>query len=757
MTTLFIPQLKESTSSKTTIAETATDSSKLSLSYLKTLTNIEDIQECLRILDSEENQVDLNLDELLEKRLQLESELDNLEVLRPQLGLLNSQATNLINIIKETSNVAERISAQVRQLDLEQSRVQEAINEVEIVQELKHCITGMHQSMYRKDYETAASYVNKAFSIDKKILNGKFAEMAAPSSEYPEIPTKTLTDIREALFTIFSREFDLAIQSKDEKSISRFFRLFPLIGKETEGLDKYSKFVCGIIADKSRANLAERVTGPNFYGHALNKLFENIAMIIDHHQPVVENHYGSGKMIRVIERLQEECDKQSIIIINSFSDERNLERKVVDVRTYNSSASKKSITNSQHSGKSSKNNETNPDPRELDLILSELAMISARSCLYLRFMESRAQLEIEAMKNIGVDVSLLQNKYQIVNNIVSTDIIKSSSLAKQLKSLMNDFVIMEEYFFRKAIEKAMSIDNYEEVNKTSSCVGDVFYILKECLNRAISTSDVDCLTTIVNQIIQSLENDYITLIQRRLFTSFAATESKDAKMGYMILLNNLDVSCDYMQRLTSELTSLPSIVEEDYEKIQKSFNCGLEQLFTQMIKQKLRPILQEAYKDIKYVLNEDEYHEQEANDGFAKRFVIGFDNLIKVYQTTFTENNYNQIMIHIIESLTNMWEKTVFGTRFNQFGALRFDKDLRSVTNYFLSKMQWPFRDRFTRLNQISILLNLETIDEIHEYWGGSSKSSSDFITWRLTVMEVKRIVGLRVDFNDEEISTLKL
>ena len=59
-----------------------------------------------------------------------------------------------------------------------------------------------------------------------------------------------------------------------------------------------------------------------------------------------------------------------------------------------------------------------------------------------------------------------------------------------------------------------------------------------------------------------------------------------------------------------------------------------------MIKPRIRPILQEAYKDIKYVLDEDEYHEQEADDNFAKRFVSGFDNLIKIYQV-----NLNQIIL----------------------------------------------------------------------------------------------------------------
>ncbi|CAB4423265.1 unnamed protein product [Rhizophagus irregularis] len=143
-------------------------------------------------------------------------------------------------------------------------------------------------------------------------------------------------------------------------------------------------------------------------------------------------------------------------------------------------------------------------------------------------------------------------------------------------------------------------------------------------------------------------------------------------------------------------TSLNNITTDNFKPILQS---GLNELFTQMIKPRIRPILQEAYKDIKYICN-------------------WIDNLIKVYQATFTENNYNQIMIHILESVINLWEKTVFVTKFTQYGALRFDKDLRSVTNYFSAKMQWPFRDKFTRLNQISTLLNLESLSEIYELLG---------------------------------------
>ncbi|CAG8665219.1 5938_t:CDS:10 [Ambispora leptoticha] len=714
---------------------TSGDASQLSLEKLRSLTNIEEIQECLRILDLEENQVDVDLDILLERRGQLEAELDKLEALRPQLGALSLQATNLLSIINGTSNVAERISAQVRQLDLEQSRVQETIEEVENVQELKLCINGMHSAMQMRDYEAAANYVHRASELDPRILNGEFAENAVPSSEYPDVPTKTLSDAKASLFSVFSKEFDAAVQNRDENNISRFFRLFPLIAIK-----------------------------PNFYADALTKLFENIAVIIDQHHPVVETHYGAGKMIRVLERLQEECDKQSRIILNTFGDEKQLMRKVADIRSYNNTPRRMIITPHRTGGQSRdslsvqpRDIENMPDTREIDAVLTELAMISQRAHLYFRFMESRIKSEAEAMKINGVDVSLEKS----TDDYNPNSFLSNSGLMKQIKHLINDYFLVEEYFLRRALEQAVEIDKIEEGNSTSSCVDDVFYILKRSAFRAVSTSNVDCIVTMVNIINQCLETEFIKVHQKRL-----------------ILLNNLDVSCDYIQRLASELQddatrtlaplpedhedcrkaqkSLSSLSDSAINKFKQILQSGLEQLFKQLVKPRIRPILQEAYKDIKYVLNEDEYHDQESNDNFAKRFVNGFDSLLHIYKMTLTENNYNQIMIHLLDWLLFMWEKTILATKFNQLGALRFDKDLRAVSNYFSSRMQWSFRDKFTRLNQISTLLNLESLSEIYDYWGSSTKSSNP-ITWRLTITEARKVLGLRIEFKTEDVANIKL
>ena len=94
-----------------------------------------------------------------------------------------------------------------------------------------------------------------------------------------------------------------------------------------------------------------------------------------------------------------------------------------------------------------------------------------------------------------------------------------------------------------------------------------------------------------------------------------------------------------------------------------------------------------------------------------------------------------------IEQVAKDWERHLLATqRFNQFGALRFDKDIRAVTSYLAGLTPWTTRDKFARLHQVSTLLNVETLAEVAECI--NSKGGS--VTWRLTVAEVRKVLALR-------------
>lgn len=136
-------------------------------------------------------------------------------------------------------------------------------------------------------------------------------------------------------------------------------------------------------------------------------------------------------------------------------------------------------------------------------------------------------------------------------------------------------------------------------------------------------------------------------------------------------MNDLDVSADYMERLIDEtLQRLPQVyIEpemasvkaelEGFRDIGNRFRSvckvsiplifylvlvlisilktGLEQLFNQLTRPRLRPILDDAYRDVNYVLDDDSFQGAEELDLVRKRFVKSWDSLILGYRVCFLD------------------------------------------------------------------------------------------------------------------------
>ena len=149
-----------------------------------------------------------------------------------------------------------------------------------------------------------------------------------PSAEVPDMPSATLENAAGALCTLFLREFRKAADEADGERVTRFFKLFPLIGRAEQGLDVYGRYVCGGVAARARRELEVQEKGDFFYSTAMTRLFEHVATIVEQHGGLVDRHYGEGRMVRVVERLQTETDTQGGIIVDMFGEDKRIERKV---------------------------------------------------------------------------------------------------------------------------------------------------------------------------------------------------------------------------------------------------------------------------------------------------------------------------------------------------------------------------------------------------------------------------------------------
>lgn len=377
--------------------------------HISQVTSVAEIKETLQTLREREASVTAKLKSLVASQAELSRELGRLDILRANLGTQVVNTRTIRNgMLSTASSTANRISGAVKRLDLEQSRVKATLQVVEQVAELKACVLEVHGSMGApQDWETAAQYLNRAFKIPDEVIDSSFAEEIVPTAEVPDPPRVTLGNAAESLCGLFLREFNKAAKEGDVATVTRFFKLFPLIGRANVGLDAYGQFVCQGVAGQARANLnagtggAQRKEGL-FYANALTKLFEQIALIVDRHGWLVEQHYGPGRMIKVIERLQAEADVQGGIILDTWSDERGLDRRLTDIRSYafsflvqsflpgNRASTATPRANSpatKDGGRTSE--EGDVDMKEIDGLLSEAAVMLGRWALYTRFLATK--------------------------------------------------------------------------------------------------------------------------------------------------------------------------------------------------------------------------------------------------------------------------------------------------------------------------------------------------------------------------------
>ena len=183
----------------------------------------------------------------------------------------------------------------------------------------------------------------------------------------------------------------------------------------------------------------------------------------------------------------------------------------------------------------------------------------------------------------------------------------------------------------------------------------------------------------------------------------------------------------------------------------QALNAGIEQLVS-TITPRLRPVL-DSVGTISYELSEAEYADNEVNDPWVQRLLHSVETNVAWLQPLMTSNNYDTFVHLIVDFIVKRLEVIMMQKRFSQLGGLQLDRDARALVSHFSVMTQRTVRDKFARLTQMATILNLEKVSEILDFWGENSGP----MTWRLTPAEVRRVLGLRVDFKPEAIAAVKL
>ncbi|XP_006458408.1 hypothetical protein AGABI2DRAFT_115438 [Agaricus bisporus var. bisporus H97] len=731
----------------------------------RTLTSLPDILSCLSALQSEEAEVSNALTSLLNAREPIVTSLNRLRSLLPELDGLHGEAQLFANKVSRTATTADRIGSKVLSLDEEMSRVKEAGDRVNQVIDLKASLTSLNISIENRDWEAATLHCARAMALPSDVISGPFSGTAVPTAESHLPPSETLQKAREHLLSVFLQNFEEASRSRDSTATSRFFKLFPAIGWEAEGLRAYADFVVHLV--RGRAPASANTSSPLYYITALTSLFESIALIVDQHQPVVEKYYGPGKMSSVVIRLLEECDRVTKSLLEGWEEERGMKRKLSEVQNnppilmFTTTGRRQPIQG---------NEEPVVDPREIDKVLSETASMLGRWAMFKKFL-----LEALSGSTLPDEAGDDNNEGESEQARTSSRMEESSLQLEETSSeklfqhtIFTYFVPLEIWYTRTIAHRTSSPD-VSQTPVITTTPDDVFYILKLVVSRMLSTGSVLVVQRTLEQLREVIEQDYIGIIRKKLDDVYrnavvsgsharADKMERENRMMFIILLNDLDISTSHLERLVREFME-GSMVSQNFTDAQgeKVRSClaefqssagkfkgplrsGIEQLFNQLLRPKLRNFIPEVYNNVSYQLDEDGYTASEYQDIVRKRFVKTWEGLVDGYKDAFTDNNYRLFFGLALDVLLRPWEKFMLNFKYTELGAIRFDRDLRAITTYLSSQTLFgDIRDRFTRLQQISTILNLDADENVDEFYNSSG------ITWKLSGQEARTIANLKI------------
>ncbi|KAJ2899301.1 calcium-transporting p-type atpase [Zalerion maritima] len=752
---------------KPIITAVATSAQNVDPASIYKAASVAEVRETLSGLHKSEATIKARLDALLSSQADLSRELGRLDLLRSTLGtqLLATQSISG-QMLSGAAGTAGRLSSKVRELDLEKERVEATLQVVDQVAELKACVNGVDGSMGApQDWEAAAGYIARADRVPEDIVKGAFAASIVPSIEVPDPPWVTLDTARESLCGLFLREFEKAANDGDGAKVTRFFKLFPLIGKTDTGLDVYGKYVCTGVAGTARAVLKDAgtkaaSTGAFFHASALRRLFEHVEWIVGSHSGLVERHYGEGKMVRVIEKLQMEVDVQGGIIVDSWCDDREVDRRLTDAKSYPFSFLVQSFlppqrglggtprVNSPALGASAQNpraseDEGGVDMKEVDALLNEIAIMLNRWSLYTRFVAGKC-MSPETPEGAP---------------LATPELLQKANLSRKVSSrLITSYNVLSPFYFRRSVEKAFQLDEIPSGLSLSSskpvdanppyiisALDVIMYIVDAVIQKTLSTQQRDAVASVIPLVGRVLGADFIGMIQRKMRDENypkplvqGGFPPEDKVIGFIVLINSLDISNDYLSRIVSSklaveedphtqqsgpgtanggtssgkeeppkglreafpfahdadfvVTILQNLESSFVSKTSELLTDGLTALFNNVIKARLRPVISDAFKDADYQLTEAELGEWQ-NEVEAENVGSGGSGSAWGEDDFFVARRFEQGWDSLMKSISRIMTSRTYTTL--------LDTTARYLANKVLEKRVWAHAGKVNALGVV--------------------------------------------------------
>lgn len=242
------------------------------------------------------------------------------------------------------------------------------------------------------------------------------------------------------------------------------------------------------------------ISSPHHQTTSFATLLENIAIVINQHQPVVDKYYGKGKMRMVLKYVLNECDKMVENLIQNWEQERNVKSKVSQISLYQG-----------HQGPLAL------DPRDIDKIISEIATMVGRWNLFELFIAETLNVTVSADADEVRHELSSTGSHQLFEQLVTTYYTPLETW--YLCCIINKVVsIVLSLLGRRWRDKAhhLAVSDRSQTAATTTIPDDVFYVLKVVIKRLLSMGSVSGTRQTLEGLREAMDLNYVGVFRKRL-------------------------------------------------------------------------------------------------------------------------------------------------------------------------------------------------------------------------------------------------
>ena len=350
---------------------------------------------------------------------------------------------------------------------------------------------------------------------------------------------------------------------------------------------------------------------------------------------------------------------------------------------------------------------------------------------------------------------------------------RESPLAQKINDrLVSPFNAMTTFFFRRSVEKAFQLDespsgltlNPQRPLKAdpphiTSAIDDIMYIVNKVIQQSLATSQEAVVTNVVPTLSRVLGSDFIGMTQRKMRDECyprsiqGGQPAEQTTISFLVQINNLDLGVDYIRRIvqnntgskpdtkTTEATThlltifaSPSTAKKVHQtlqtlsttiesKVTDLLTDGIQVIFNNTIKPRLRPILADAFRDIEYAPNPNTLEPDNPNSSFDNkelvkpRFTSLWNDLLTPFARILTPSAFDRVLSVTIAYLARLLEKRLwsYGSRINALGAARLERDVAGLVGAAVdvgyiagAPGRYKYRECFARCVQMTLVMGMD-------------------------------------------------